>query len=146
VERTGARSYRSIIGEDVLTGGFDQVYDAVGTRASLASALRVAAPRARVVVVGGPGHLGGMDWTLVWARELRLAGTYVYGREVSGEHTMDTALRLLTEHPELPIGELVTHRFRLDHWPAAMRAVLDRRKSGAVKVAFAPAVVAVSTD
>ncbi|MGH2456038.1 MAG: zinc-dependent alcohol dehydrogenase, partial [Candidatus Limnocylindria bacterium] len=39
----GARRYRSLVGEEVLTGGFDQVYDAVGSRASLDAAIRVAA-------------------------------------------------------------------------------------------------------
>jgi threonine dehydrogenase-like Zn-dependent dehydrogenase len=49
---------------------------------------------------------------------------------------MDAAMRLLAEHPELPIDELVTHRFRLEEWPRAMAAALDRRRSGAIKVVF----------
>ncbi|HEX2142389.1 MAG TPA: zinc-binding dehydrogenase, partial [Candidatus Limnocylindria bacterium] len=142
VERAGARRYRSLVGEDVLTGGFDQVYDAVGSTRSLDAAVRVTAPRGRLVLIGGPGHLAGLDWTLVWTRELRVAGTYVYGREagVDGEpHTMDLAMRLLVTRPDLSLGELVTHRFRLDEWRSAMAAALDRRRSGAVKIAFAPA-------
>jgi hypothetical protein len=54
---------------------------------------------------------------------------------------MDAAMRLLADHPELPLGELVTHRFRLEDWRRAMVTALDRRRSGALKVVFAPAAM-----
>jgi threonine dehydrogenase-like Zn-dependent dehydrogenase len=140
VSQAGARAHRAILGRTVLTGGFAQVYDAVGSRASVADALRVAAPRGRVVLVGGPGELGGLDLTLAWTRELRIDGTYVYGSEarLDATHTMDEALRLLAANPQLPLGELVTHRFKLDAWRAAMRVALSRGRSGALKVVFEP--------
>ena len=136
----GAMAHRSILGRTVLTGGFAQVYDAVGSRSSLADAMAVAAPRGRLILVGGPGEIGGLDWTLAWARELHIDGTYVYGAEPSlgGRHTMDEAMRLLVANPQLRLGELVTHRFRLEEWRQAMRAALSRGSSGAVKVAFRP--------
>ena len=143
VEQAGAARHRPLVGRDVLTGGFDQVVDSVGTAASLDSAVRTTRPRGRLLLLGGPAEIDRLDWTLVWTRELRIEGSYVYGREGSlpGEpHTLDLAMRLMLEHPELPIGELVTHRFRLDQWRDAMRAVLDRRASGALKVVFAPGV------
>jgi threonine dehydrogenase-like Zn-dependent dehydrogenase len=140
VREAGARAHRSILGRTVLTGGFGQVYDAVGSQSSLADAVRVAAPQGRVVLLGGPGELGGMDWTLAWARELRIDGTYTYGREPSlgGAHTMDEAMRLLAANPQLPLGELVTHRFGLEDWRRAMAAALHRGRSGALKVVFEP--------
>lgn len=141
VERTGARRHRPLVGEDVLVGGFDQVYDAVGSARSLDATFRVAAPRSRVVVVGGPAHVGQLDWTLVWTRELRLDGSYVYGRETSlpGQpDTMEAAIAMLADHPELPLAEVVTHRFRLEEWRRALAASLGRRRSGALKVVFAP--------
>ena len=137
----GAREHRSILGQAVLTGGFAQVYDAVGSRESVADALSVADAGARVVLVGGPAELGGLDWTLAWARELRIEGTYVYGPEPSlsgAPHTMDEAIRLLAAHPELPIGEMVTHTYPLEEWRQAMRTALHRGPTGAIKVAFAP--------
>jgi threonine dehydrogenase-like Zn-dependent dehydrogenase len=82
-----------------------------------------------------------LDWTLAWARELRIEGTYVYGTEPSvpgAAHTMDEAIRLLAAHPELRLGELVTHIFPLEAWRQAMRTVLRRGTSGAIKVAFRP--------
>jgi threonine dehydrogenase-like Zn-dependent dehydrogenase len=91
------------------------------------------------VLVGGPAEIRGLDLTLAWTRELRVTGTYVYGDERSvpgAPHTMDEALRLLAENPDLPLGELVTHRFRLEDWPCAMLTALRRGPSGAIKVAF----------
>lgn len=140
VSFAGARAHRSILGRTVLSGGFAQVYDAVGSRSSMADALRIAAPRARVVLVGGPAELSGLDWTLAWTRELQIQGTYVYGSEpsIGGAHTMDEAMRLLVANPQLPLGELVTHRFRLDDWRRAMGTALSRGHSQALKVVFEP--------
>ena len=141
IRHAGARSHRSILGDEVLSGGFSQVYDAVGSRSSLTDALRVTAPLGRLVLLGGPAEIRGLDLTLAWTRELRIDGTYTYGAEESvpgSVHTMDEAIRLLAEHPELPLGELVTHRFTLDEWRKAMSAALGRRRSGAIKVVFAP--------
>jgi threonine dehydrogenase-like Zn-dependent dehydrogenase len=141
VDRAGAVRHRPIVGGDVLTGGFSQVYDCVGSAGSLDSAFRAAGPRGRVVVVGGPAEIAHLDWTLLWTRELEVAGSYVYGREPSlpGEpHTMDAALRLLSGHPGLPIGELVTHRFALRDHRRAMATALDRGRAGALKIVFRP--------
>jgi len=137
----GARVYRSILGQAVVSGGFAQVYDAVGSRESVADALSASDAGARVVLAGGPAELAGIDWTLAWARELRIEGTYVYGPEPAlggAPHTMDEAMRLLAAHPEQPIAELVTHTFALEAWRQAMDTVLSRGSSGAIKVAFKP--------
>jgi L-iditol 2-dehydrogenase len=141
IRHAGARAHRSILGQTVLSGGFAQVYDAVGNRRSLADAMRVAEPGGRVVLVGGPGEVGGLDWTLAWSHELRLDGTYVYGAEPTlpgSPHTFDEAIRLLLANPELPLGELVTHRFRLEEWRRGMSVSLSRGKAGAIKVVFTP--------
>ena len=141
VTHAGARRHRTLLGDDVLTGGFEQVYDAVGTGRSLDAALRVTGPRGRLVLVGGPAEIRDLDWTLAWTRELRIEGSYVYGTEhglPGAPHTIDAAIRLLRDHPELPIGELVTHRFRLGQWRSAMATALDRGSAGAVKIVFTP--------
>lgn len=144
VSLAGARPYRPLVGLPVLVGGFAQVYDCVGSRSSLHASLRVAAPHGRVTLVGGPSEIERLDLTLAWTRELRIHGTYVYGREPSlpgTPQTFEHALRLLADHPELPLRELVTHRFALRDWRRAIGAALDRRGHGALKVTFAPGAV-----
>lgn len=135
----GARSYRPIKGRPVYAGGFDWVYDCVGSKRSLDDSLRVAGPRGQVVLVGCAGELPHLDLTFVWARELQVSGSYVYGREASlpgCPHTFEVAIRLLAERPEFPLGDLVTHVIPLSNWRTAMQVSLQRGQHQAIKVAF----------
>jgi len=139
VETAGARAHRPLVGGPVLTGGFERIYDCVGTGASLRSALSAAAPRGRIVLIGTAFDVGRLDLTLAWARELQITGSYLYGREASlpgRPHTFDHLLKLLAEHPELPVGELVSHRFPLARWREALRAATGRGRHASVKVVF----------
>jgi threonine dehydrogenase-like Zn-dependent dehydrogenase len=139
VETAGATPHRPLVGGPVLTGGFERIYDCVGTAASLRAALGAAAPRGRIVLVGTAFEVERLDLTLAWARELQVTGSYLYGREasVSGEpHTFDHLLTLLAAHPDLPVGELVTHRFPLARWRDALRVATGRGRHASVKVVF----------
>jgi threonine dehydrogenase-like Zn-dependent dehydrogenase len=139
VRQAGARAYRPLRGRPVYLGGFDWVYDCAGSAASLADCLRVAGPRGRVVLVGCVDAAPALELSFVWARELQVLGSYGYGREPSlpGQpHTFELALRRLADQPGHPLGEIITHRFALDEWRAALLANLERGRSGAVKTVF----------
>jgi threonine dehydrogenase-like Zn-dependent dehydrogenase len=139
VETTGAIAHHPLVGGSVLTGGFERVYDCVGSGASLRAALGAAGPRGRIVLIGTAFEVKRLDLTLAWARELRISGSYLYGREASlpGQpHTFDHLMKLLAEHAELPVGELVTHRFPLANWREAIRAATGRGRHASVKVVF----------
>ena len=139
MEVTGARAHRPIVGGDVLTGGFDLVFDGVGSRGSVDASLRVVAPRGRLALLGTAGELEHLDLTLAWARELRVIGSYVYGREASlpgAPHTFDYLLDRLAQPSAPPIAELVTHRFGLDRWREAMAVATGRRRHASIKVVF----------
>ena len=139
IEVTGAVARRPIVGDEVLTGGFDLVFDGVGSRASVDASLRVVAPRGRFVLLGTAGELQHLDLTLAWARELRLIGSYVYGREASlpgTPHTFDYLLDRLSEAGAPPVAQLVTHRFGLDQWRRAIGVATGRGRHESVKVVF----------
>ena len=139
LELAGAREHRALVGGSTLTGGFELVYDCVGTAASLDAAQRVTAPRGHLALIGSVTIVKGLDLTLAWARELRITGNYVYGREgsVPGQpHTIDHLLGLLSADGAPDLAGLVTHRFTLDAWRAALRAAMGRGRSAAVKVVF----------
>jgi threonine dehydrogenase-like Zn-dependent dehydrogenase len=139
MEVAGARAHRPIVGGEVFTGGFDLVFDCVGSASSVDAALRVTAPRGRLVLLGTAGELSHLDLTLAWARELRVLGSYVYGREASlpgAPHTFDYLVQRLAEAGAPPVAELVTHRFGLDHWREAMSVATGRRRHASVKVVF----------
>lgn len=137
---TGAKAHRPLLGRQVFTGGFDQIYDCVGSAESLQDAFTYAKARATIVLVGAPGELPGLDWTFVWARELTLLGTVGYGVEHwRGEslRTFDLTKRLLLEQP-LPVEALVTHEFPLSRYAEAIAANLNRARSHALKTVFTP--------
>ncbi|CAN5434133.1 zinc-binding dehydrogenase [soil metagenome] len=138
-EVAGAKSYKTVIGPPSLTGGFDWVFDCVGSERSVKDALAVSGPRGQITMVGCAGELKKLDLTVVWSREITSTGCYVYGAEPSLEgspHTFDVAMRLIQEHPEIKLGDMITHRFTLDTWREAMAVSLTRGSHGAVKVVF----------
>lgn len=140
-QELGARPYKPIIGKNVFRGGFDTVYDCVGSRSSLDDALRLVREGGNVVVVGGAGEISRLDWTFIWMRELNVIGTVGAGMENwQGRqvHTFQLVIEGLERHPQLPLTSLITHRFPLSGYRQALKAALDRRSSGAVKIVFAP--------
>ncbi|MDH4334769.1 MAG: zinc-binding dehydrogenase [Chloroflexota bacterium] len=139
VEIGGAREHPTLVGKATLTGGFEVVYECAGNAASLEAALRVTTPRGRLAMIGSVGEVDGLDLTLAWARELRITGNYVYGRETSvpGQpHTIDHLMALLAAAGAPAVDGLVTHRFRLDDWRTAMRTAMARGQRAAIKVVF----------
>jgi threonine dehydrogenase-like Zn-dependent dehydrogenase len=135
----GARAYQPLRGKRVFADGFDVVFDCVGSSSSVDDALRVAGPRGRVVLVGCAAEMRNLDLSFVWARELRISGSYVYGREQSfpgNPHTYQVAIDLIRRHPDIDISAIVTHVFRLEDWQHAMQVSLARGKHAALKVMF----------
>lgn len=139
VEHAGAREHAALAGGPTLTGGFEAVYECVGSAASLDAAQRATAPRGALALIGSVTIVSGLDLTLAWARELRITGNYVYGTEasVAGQpHTMDHLMRLLSAAGAPDVSGLVTHRFRLEDWRAALRTAMGRERAASVKVVF----------
>jgi threonine dehydrogenase-like Zn-dependent dehydrogenase len=132
----GARRYRPVWGPAVYAGGFDRVYDCAGTERSMDDSLRVGGPGAHVVLVGCTAGAR-LDLSFVWARELRVLGSYGYGPEpaAGGRHTFALALDLLARGTPAA-GTLVTHRFPLDRWREALGVSLRRARHRAIKVVF----------
>lgn len=138
---TGARPYEAMLGAEVYGGGgFPLVFDCVGSRSSVSQALRFAAPRGRIVLLGCAARMRNVDLTFLWARELEVKGFVGYGRERwrGGErHTFEVTRDLLAE-TTAPVADMVTHVFPLDQYGDALSAAAHRRKSGAVKVLLEP--------
>ena len=131
--------HKPVMGRPVLRGGFDMVYDCVGSRSSLDDALRVTAEGGTMVLVGGAGDVGGLDWTFVWLRELSIIGSAGYGMEKPGGepiHTFQLTMDRMMARPDLPVERMITHRFPLAEYRSALTAALGRRSSRAIKVVF----------
>ena len=138
---TGARAYQPILGNEIFSGGgFPHVFDCVGSATSLAQALRFAAARGRIVMLGCAAELRRVDLSLLWARELEIRGFVGYGRERwRGEelHTFEVTERLILE-TGAPLERMVTHAFPLEQYRYALSAAANRGRSGALKVVLTP--------
>src|SRR5439155_6091085 len=113
--RTGATMHQPEIGQPTVLGGFDLVFDCVGSARSLDDALRFTKARGRTVLVGMPAIPKTVDWTTIWFKELNVMGVYAYGvEEFRGERvrTFELALRFLHQE-KVDLKPLVTHRFAL---------------------------------
>ncbi len=135
---TGATTHQPEIGQPTVLGGFDVVFDCVGSPRSLDDALRFTKSRGRTVLVGMPGIAKTVDWTTIWYKELRVTGTYTYGVEdFRGERvrTFELALRFLEKRQD-DLAALVTHAFPLSDYKHAIRTALATGPRRSVKTVF----------
>lgn len=138
---TGAMAYQPIVGPEVFEGGgFPLIFDCVGRASSLGQALRFAAPRGRIVVLGCAGQIPKLDLTFLWARELNVKGYVGYGAESwkgSSTHTFRVTHELMEESGSA-LDNMVTHVFPLEEYRTALAAASSHRTSGAIKVLMEP--------
>ena len=140
---TGAQAYMPIVGPEVYSGGgFPLIYDCVGSRESLAQALRYASARGRVVLLGCAAQLAMIDLSFLWSRELDVKGFVGYGMERRRDgdaHTFEITQQLLVE-TGAPVHRMITHLFPLGQFRDALRVAAHRRKTGSVKVLLDPKI------
>ena len=138
---TGARAYMPMVGGEVYAGGgYDMVFDCVGSPSSLTQSLRSTAARGEIVLLGCAGQVPKLDFTFLWARELNLQGYVVYGREDwqgGSPHTFEITMERMVADGH-GLADLVTHVFPLDQYKDGLRAAYNHRDSKAVKVVLAP--------
>jgi threonine dehydrogenase-like Zn-dependent dehydrogenase len=138
-ELAGARAYKPMMGADVYAGGFDVIFDCIGTRASIDQSLRLCRPRGTVVLVGAAGLVPLIDFTFVWSKELTLKGTLAYDTE--DDHARKRTFDLAAERASttaLPLDSLVTHVMPLAKYEEAIWANVHRGRSRAVKTLLEP--------
>ena len=134
---TGAKLYSGMFSSRMLLGGFDVIYDCVGTSQSLQDCLRWTKAGGAVVLAGVKIKPLKVDLTPVWYQEVDLVGLLGHGmEELDGTlvSTYDLTVDLL-QQGKLTVDGLITHRFPLERWREAIRTSQDKG-SGAIKVAF----------
>jgi len=132
---TGARLYRGMFNNRMLLGGYDVVYDCVGSQKTVQDSLRWARAGGAVVMTGIRFEPIRADLTPIWYQEVDLVGLYAHGAERwegQAQSTYGLTLGLLLEG-KLRTEGLVTHRYPLEQWRTAARTAMDKR-SGAIKV------------
>jgi threonine dehydrogenase-like Zn-dependent dehydrogenase len=124
-------------GKPWLLRGVDVIYDTIGSPGSFEIGVRVARPRATIVVTGvdKPARF---EWTPLYFKEIALVGSNAFGLESfdgASPHAMEIYLRLLAQK-KLDTAHLITHRFRLEQYQDAFVVGRQKQKHRAVKVVF----------
>ncbi len=135
--RTGGTVQRVRFGNLMMCGGYDVVFECVGSPQSLAESLKWTRARGDVVIVG-TGRGGDIDLTPIWFRELNVKGAY--GRQFEhfeGSRVSTYALvhRLMVEG-KLDAAAMLTHKFPLSQYRQAFDVSLHKGRHQAIKVAF----------
>ena len=132
---TGARLYSGALGNKMLLGGYDVIYDVVGSGQTLKDSLRWARAGGMVMVVGISPKLLKTDLSPIWHQEVTLMGTMAHGiEEWEGEriHDYDLVMGWMRDG-KLPTDGLITHRFPLAEYKQAVATATDK-STGVIKV------------
>jgi threonine dehydrogenase-like Zn-dependent dehydrogenase len=145
---TGARHFHRRFAPDLLVGGFDVVYDCVGTEQSLQDALRWVRGGGTIVLAGSRLAPMRLDMTPLWHQEIALVGATGHGTESwpgsagvahwGGDNggrvsTFALAAALIREGRLTP-QRLITHRFPLREVRIAIQTARDKAEHDAIKV------------
>ena len=136
VQITGAVSHKPMLGEDILMGGFDRIYDTVGSPKTLNTAMRCLKAGGTISQVG-LWHDVKLDLTPLWLKQQTLKGVYGCGYAHYKDawlHMFDIALDLVRER-KVELDDMITHRFELDNFEEMIEVNLSKEKHKAVKTA-----------
>ena len=134
---THAKVYRAPLNRGMLLGGFEVIYDCVGSADTVTNGLRWARAGGAVVVVGISLDNLKVDLNPVWYQEVDLIGSHTFGVEDwRGDrvHTFDLVIEMLQKGKLIHEG-LITHRFPFEDYRRAIFTAVTKR-SGAIKVVF----------
>jgi len=135
--RTGGTVQRARFGNCMLSGGYDIVFDCVGSRQSINESLKWTQSGGQVLLVA-TARGGAVDLTPIWFTELRVTGAY--GRQVEKlDGRTATTYELVHEmmsDGRLDVGDMLTHTFALDEYRTAFSTAAAKAGHQAVKVAF----------
>ena len=142
---TGAKVMRGRLGAELLIGGFDVVYDTIGSPTTLQRALRWAREGGVVVLVGKRMKPMTVDLTPVWNQEVTLLGALTHGTEnwpggdtqgaeAGGRVSTFALAAALMRDSRLTPDRLITHRFPLREVRRAIETARDREEHRAIKV------------
>ncbi len=134
----GAKLLKPLLGGPISLSGPALTFDCVGSRASIELAFRLTGAGGKVVMVGLASTPGGIDWTPIWLKELKVVGTYSYAVEdYRGQrvHTFQMALDFIARK-EVELAPLVTHKFRPEDYRKALEWVTGKGRRSLVKAVF----------
>jgi threonine dehydrogenase-like Zn-dependent dehydrogenase len=134
---TGGKLYKGPFNNRMLLGGYDVIYDCVGSSQTIHDGVRCVRAGGTVVLVGAKMKKTKADLSPLWYQEVRLVGMLGHGMEMlNGKpvSTYDLTCDLLSKG-KLSAKGLITHQFNLQNWKKAVKTS-ENKSTGAIKVVF----------
>jgi threonine dehydrogenase-like Zn-dependent dehydrogenase len=131
---TGGTSYKPLMGKNILMGGFDRIFDTVGSSNTLNAAMRCLAAGGEIMMLG-IGASAKLDLTALWLKKQTIKGTLAYGFEPwkgKSLHVYEIALELIKKG-KVRLDDLVTHRFALAEYKRQIEVNLAKGRHQAMK-------------
>ncbi len=136
-EELHARQYSSRFVKPFFMGGFEAIFDCVGTANTLQKCIAWANHRGKVVLVGAsPSER--FEWSLLFWKELQLLGSMSYGLEKVGDgrqHAFDIFYQMAADK-RLQLDLFPVTTYPLTDYRTAMKRLTEKGSSRLVKVAF----------
>jgi len=136
VEIAGGRAYQPMLGERVVMGGFDKVYDTVGHANTLNAALRVLSTNGTLSVIG-IGKEVKLDLTTLWLKLQTVKGCYGYRYNNIGgarKNSFEMALELIASK-KVRVDDMLTHKFPLEKYREMIDVNIRKEANRAMKTA-----------
>ena len=141
VRITGAQLYTRPFGNKMLIGGYDVIYDTIGSQQTIHDSLRWTRAGGTVIIVGLNLHTMRIDLTPIWYQEIDLTGTLGHGMETwpigtYGRRSTFAIAAEMIENRQVHPEKLITHRFALNNYREALSAARAKSRTRAIKVVF----------
>ncbi len=138
---TGAQRYQGLLDNRMLMGGYDVVYDTVGSNRTLHHALRWVRARGAVVLIGMSPTLMHIDLSPAWFQQIDLLGSHSHSMDKWPPGKADrqmtfSIVQQLMKNGEIRPEQLITHRFALNNYREALLTAMSKQNSRAIKVVF----------
>lgn len=141
VHVAGGRSYRPVLGEPIVMGGFQRIYDTVGHADTLNRSLRALAGKGTLSVLGiGPDMK--LDLTPLWLKLQTIRGCYGYrlnDTPTGRRQAFEIALEMIARK-KVHVDDMLTHTFPIENYREMIDVNLCKSTHGAMKTAVRFAV------
>jgi (R,R)-butanediol dehydrogenase / meso-butanediol dehydrogenase / diacetyl reductase len=136
VDIAGGRAYQPALGEPIVMGGFNRIYDTVGRRDTLNRSLRALAANGTLSVLG-IGKEVKLDLTPLWLKLQTIRGCYGYRyNDVPGgrKQAFEIALEMM-DQKKVRVDDMLTHTFPIERFREMINLNLHKDAGHAIKTA-----------
>ncbi len=136
VDAAGGRAYKPMLGERIVMGGFDRVYETVGHADTLNRSLRAMATDGTLSLIG-IGKDVRLDLTPLWLKLQTVRGCYAYGYNRTGSGSRQAfamALEMIAKKKVI-VEDMLTHTFAIADYRRMIEVNLRKGENKAIKTA-----------